>query len=53
VNGFVCKQLEASGMHARQHRDRHAGIQEGDDRYRTREREIELAAGEHLRLYAA
>jgi hypothetical protein len=53
VNGLVRKQLEASGMHARQRRDRHAGIQEGDDGLRTREREIELATGEHLRLYGA
>ena len=37
ADGLVREQLEASGMHARQRRDRHAGIQAEDDRFRASE----------------
>ena len=43
-NGLMREQLEAAGMHTRQHRDRHAGIQAKDDPCREEEAEIELAA---------
>ena len=43
ADGLVREQLEAAGMHARQHRDRLAGIEPTDDRRREKDAEIELA----------
>jgi hypothetical protein len=50
ANGFVREQLEASGMHTRQCRDRHASIKAQDERCREKEAEIDLAACDRLRL---
>ena len=41
---LVREQLVAAGMHARQRRDRHAGIQATDERCREVEAEVDLAA---------
>jgi hypothetical protein len=53
ANRLVRKQLETSGMQTSQRRNRNAGIQAKNDRSRVPEGEIELAAGDHLRLRRA
>ena len=42
------EQLEAAGMHARHHRDRHAVIEATDGPWREHETEVDLAALERL-----
>ena len=44
ADGLVREQLEAAGMHTRQDRDRHAGIDRDDERRREVQTEVDLAA---------
>ena len=43
------EQLEAAGMHTRQHRDRHAGIEATNGPWREHQTKVDLAALERLR----